>query len=221
MISTQKHDKPENRKYPACVFLSTLESPLPWIDEGMWTSQMNWMEYSNVLLRDRDRGMKNGGWGGASGGLKYPRHTPEVRAYLGSLSKAHRRHVHQMLRQWIDLVRKRGFVDVVYVTARNVLRYLRTAGVHWTFTLGAHWVANLAPELPSRRDAFLNIQTRAGYRSGIGEVSTSRCSLPQRFNLRQDKLNRREITACQPRHRFPPLVKHRLSPEFEMSLKTR
>ena len=99
---------------------------------------MNGMGYSNVLLRDRDRGMKKGAWGGASRGLKYPRHTLEIGAYLGSLSKAHRRHVHQMLRQWIDLVRKRGFVDVVYVTAPTVLRYLRTAGVHWTLhTRGA------------------------------------------------------------------------------------
>ena len=148
------------------------------------------MGYSNVLLRDRDRGIAKNGWGGASRGLKYPRHTPEIGAYLGSLSKAHRRHVHQMLRQWIDLVRKRGFVDVVYVTAPTVLRCLRTAGVHWTFTLGAHWVAGLAPELLSRRDAFLDTQARAGYRSDIGEVSTGRRGLPQRFNLRQVKLVR-------------------------------
>ena len=126
-----------------------------------------------------------------------------------------------MLRQWIDLVRKRGFVDVVYVTAPTVLRYLRTAGVHWTFTLGAHWVAGLAPELPSRRDTFLDIQTRAGYRSDIGEVSTSRCSLPRRFNLRHDKLNRREIATCRPRHPFPALSIHLVFPEFETNLKTR
>ena len=112
-----------------------------------------------------------------------------------------------MLRRWIDLARKRGFVDVVYVTAPTVLRCLRTAGVHWTFTLGAHWVAGLAPELLSRRDAFLDTQTRAGYRNDIGEVSTGRRSLLKRFNLRQDKLDSREITArysCNlPRTRFP------------------
>ena len=126
-----------------------------------------------------------------------------------------------MLRQWIDLVRKRGFVDVVYVTAPTVLRYLRTTGVHWTFTLGAHWVAGLAPELPSRRDTFLDIQARAGYRGDIGEVSMSRCSLPHRFDLRHDKLNRREIATCRPRHPFPALSTHLVFPEFETNLKTR
>ena len=118
---------------------------------------MNGIGFSFVLLRDCDRKIAKGGWGAgekARRGLTCPRRTPETGAHLGSLCKAHRRHVHQMLRRRIDLVRRRGVVDVVYVTAPTVLHCLHTARVTWTFTLGAHWVAGLAPGLPSRRDAF-------------------------------------------------------------------